>query len=68
MQENFTTVAIVCYRYERLTILQSIFAIILLWRATEDVEKLLKKLFTSKIKKKKGEAETKSSVLDLKNT
>ena len=39
MQENFTTVAIVCHRYEILAVLQNVFAIILLW-ASEDVEKL----------------------------
>ena len=30
-QAIFTTVAIVCHRYERLAVLQSVFAIILLW-------------------------------------
>ena len=30
MKENFITVAIVCYRYERLAVLQNIFPIILL--------------------------------------
>ena len=44
MQENFTTVAIVCYRYERLAVLQNTFAIILLW-ASEDVEKLFEETF-----------------------
>ena len=44
MQENFTTVAIVCYRYERVAVLQNTFAIILLW-ASEDVEKLFEETF-----------------------
>ena len=44
MQENFTTVAIVCYRYERLAVLQNTFAIIVLW-ASEDVEKLFEETF-----------------------
>ena len=30
LQEIFTTVAIVCHRYERLAVLQNVFAIILL--------------------------------------
>ena len=30
LQETFTTVAIVCHRYERLAVLQNVFAIILL--------------------------------------
>ena len=39
LQEIFTTVAIVCHRYESLVVLQNIFAIILLW-ARKDGEKL----------------------------
>ena len=38
LQEIFTTVAIVCHRYERLAVLQNFFAIILLL-ASEGVEK-----------------------------
>ena len=38
LQEIFTTVAIVCHRYERLVVLQNFFAIILLL-ASEGVEK-----------------------------
>ena len=41
LQEIFTTVAIVCHRYERLAVLQIVFATILLW-ARKDVEKLFK--------------------------
>ena len=62
MQENFTTVAIVCYRYERLAVLQNTFAIILLnFEQVKTLKNFSKKLFASKIKKKKGEAETKRS-------
>ena len=39
LQEIFTTAAIVFHRYERLAVLQNVFAIILLW-AKKDVEKL----------------------------
>ena len=39
LQEIFTLVAIVCLRYERLAVLQNVFAIILLW-ARKDGEKL----------------------------
>ena len=39
LQEIFTTVAIVCHRYERLAVLLYVFAIILLW-ARKDIEKL----------------------------
>ena len=39
LQEIFTTVAIVCLRYERLAVLQNVFAIILLC-ARKDGEKL----------------------------
>ena len=61
----------VCHRYERLAVLWNVFAIILLC-ARKDVEKLFEenfsmKLCTSKIKRKKKEADTKSSVWDLKN-
>ena len=38
LQEIFTTVAFVCH-YERLAVLQNVFAIILLW-TKKDVEKL----------------------------
>ena len=38
LQEIFTTVAIVCHRYERLDVLQNVFAIILVL-AREEVEK-----------------------------
>ena len=66
MQENFITVAIVCqYRYESLAFLQNVFAIILLW-ASEDVEKLFETVYKYD-KEKKEEAQTKSSVCDLKN-
>ena len=64
IQEIFTTVAIVCHPYERLAFLQNVFAIILLW-VRKDVENFSKKLYTSKIKKKRIEAETKYSVWDL---
>ena len=59
MQENFTTVAIVCHRYERLAVLQNVSTFILLW-ASKDVEKLLETAY--KDKERKEEAETKSSV------
>ena len=39
LQEIFTTVAIVCHRYERLAVLQNVFAIILLC-ARKHIEKL----------------------------
>ena len=39
LEEILTTVAIVYHRYERLAVLQNVFAIIMLW-ASEDVEKL----------------------------
>ena len=52
LQEIFPTVAIVCYRYERLAVLQNVFAIILLW-ATNDVENFSKKLYTRNMKKKR---------------
>ena len=39
LQEIFTTVAIVCLRYEKLAVLRNVFAIILL-RARKDGEKL----------------------------
>ena len=42
LQEIFTTVAIVCYRYERLAVLQNVFAIVLVW-ARKDVEKRFEK-------------------------
>ena len=38
LQEIFTTAAIVFHRYERLAVLQNVFAIIVLW-ARKDVEK-----------------------------
>ena len=41
LQEIFTTAAIVFHRYERLAVLQNVFAIILLW-ARKDIEKLFK--------------------------
>ena len=44
MQENFTTVAIVCHRYERLAVLQIVSTIILLL-ASKDVEKLLETVY-----------------------
>ena len=52
LQEIFTKYAIVCHRYERLDVLQNVFAIILLW-ARKDVENFSKKLYTSKIKNKR---------------
>ena len=51
LQETFTTVAIVCRRYERLSVLQNFFAILLLF-ASEGVEKRFGELYTRKIKKK----------------
>ena len=39
-QEIFIPVAIMCHRYERLTVLQNVFAIILLMIARKDVKKL----------------------------
>ena len=41
LQEILITVAIVCHRYERLAVLQIVFATILLW-ARKNVEKLFK--------------------------
>ena len=55
-QEIFTTVAIVCHRYERLAVLQNFFAIILLL-ASEGVEKRFGELYTRKIKKKRSREE-----------
>ena len=52
LEEIFTAGAIVRHRYERLAVLQNVFAIILLW-ATKDVEKRFEKLYASKVKKKK---------------
>ena len=60
LQEIFTTVAIVCYRYERLL------PIILVW-ARKDVEKRFAKTVYKKDKEKTEEAETQSSAWDLKN-
>ena len=40
LQEIFTTVAIVCPRYERLVVLKNVFAIILLWVRKLEGEKL----------------------------
>ena len=51
LQEIFTTVAIVCHRYERLAVLQNAFTIILLL-ASEGVEKRFRELYSRKIKKK----------------
>ena len=39
LQEIFTTVSIVYHHYEKLAVLQNVFAIILLW-ARKDVDKL----------------------------
>ena len=64
LQEIFTTVAIVCHRYERLDVLQNVFAIILLW-ARKGVERLFEETVYKSIKTKK-EAEMKFSVWDLK--
>ena len=66
LQEIFTTVAIVCYRYERLAVLQNVFAIILVWDR-KNVEKRFEKTVYKKDKEKAEEAETKSSAWDLKN-
>ena len=53
LQEIFTTAAIAFHHYERLVVLQNVFAIIdLLW-AKKDVENFAKKLYTIKIKEKK---------------
>ena len=51
LQEIFTTVAIVCHRYQRLAILRNFFAIILLL-ARKGVEELFGELYVRKIKKK----------------
>ena len=51
LQEIFTTVAIVCYRYERLAVLQNVFAIVLVW-ARKDVEKCFEKKVYKKDKEK----------------
>ena len=51
LQEIFTTVAIVCYRYERLAVLQNVFAIDLVW-ARKDVEKRFEKKVYKKDKEK----------------
>ena len=60
--EIFTTVAIVCLRYERLAVLQNVFAIILLWARKEG-----EKRFEEAVHKwDKEEAKMKSSVWDLK--
>ena len=64
LQEIFTTVANVCLRYERLAVLQNVFAIILLW-ARKDGEKLFEE--TVHKYKDKEEAKMKSWVWDLKN-
>ena len=52
LQEIFTTVAIVCRRYERLAVLQNDFAIILLW-ARKDVEKFFEETVYKWDKEKK---------------
>ena len=64
LQEIFTTVAIVCHRYERLDVWQNVFAIILLW-ARKGVERLFEETVYKSIKTKK-EAKMKFSVWDLK--
>ena len=51
LQEIFTTVAIVCYRHERLAVLQNVFAIVLVW-ARKDVEKCFEKKVYKKDKEK----------------
>ena len=51
LQEIFTTVAIVCYRYERIAVLQNVFAIVLVW-ARKDVEKRFDKKVYKKDKEK----------------
>ena len=51
LQEIFTTVAIVCHRYQRLAVLRNFFAIILLL-ARKGVEELFGELYVRKIKKK----------------
>ena len=50
LQEIFTTVAIVCHCDKRLTVLQNVFAIILLW-ASQDIEKLFKETVDKEDKK-----------------
>ena len=49
LQEIDTTAAIFFHRYERIVVLQNIFAIIPLW-ARKDAEKLFKKLYIINIK------------------
>ena len=51
LQEIFTTVAIVCLRYERLAVLQ-MFSLLFFFEQEKTVKNFSKKLYTSKIKKK----------------
>ena len=50
LQEIFTSVAIVCHRYERLTVLQNVFAIILLWES-QDIKTLFEETVHKEEKK-----------------
>ena len=50
LQEIFTSVAIVCHRYERLAVLQNVFAIILLWES-QDIKTLFEETVHKEEKK-----------------
>ena len=51
LQEIFTTIAIhMCHRYERLTVLQNVFVIILLWES-QDIKKLFEETVDKEEKK-----------------
>ena len=50
LQEIFTSVAIVCHCYERLAVLQNVFAIILLWQS-QDIKTLFEETVHEEEKK-----------------
>ena len=50
LQEIFTSVAIVCHCYERLAVLQNVFAIILLWES-QDIKTLFEETVHEEEKK-----------------
>ena len=50
LQEIFTSVAIVCHCYERLAVLQNVFAIILLWES-QDIKTLFEETVREEEKK-----------------
>ena len=50
LQEIFTSVAIVCHCYERLAVLQNVFAIILLWES-QDIKTLFEETVHQEEKK-----------------